>query len=178
MAEFDQELLAASQLLVTRRKGQRGKLASARVRRSISTTYYALFHFLLEEVGMRAVGAANDLRVRRRMLVRTVTHRGARAALTRIVGPKIEGAFQEYFGTDTAPLFAVNLARAFADAQSKRLDADYDLNKYLSEEDARVLRLRVRRVVQAWRGAKQDKDFKHALCLLILLNGKLRTEEA
>lgn len=183
MAEYDAELLEAARRLLARRSGQRGKLPGARIRRSISTTYYALFHFLLEEVGKRVVGTGNALRVRRRILSRSVTHKGARTALNKVKGPAMELSSHEFFSGGTAviapPPFASNFARAFADAQTKRLDADYDLNKPLSEGDARVLRLRVKRVISGWRSATSavDRDFKHALCLLILLNGKLRMDE-
>jgi len=71
-----------------------------------------------------------------------------------------------------------NLANAFADAQAKRQDADYDLNKALSELDARLLHSRVRRVIQLWRASNgaADRDFKNALCVLILMKGQLRSE--
>jgi hypothetical protein len=76
------------------------------------------------------------------------------------------------------PLFARNLANAFADAQAMRNDADYDLNKPLSELDARLLNIRARRAIAAWRTATKpaDRDFKNAVCLLILLKGQLRSE--
>jgi hypothetical protein len=47
------------------------------------------------------------------------------------------------------------------DAQAKRHDADYDLTKPLSETDARLLRLRVKRVVDGWRKSKTaaNKNF-------------------
>jgi hypothetical protein len=77
-----------------------------------------------------------------------------------------------------APLFAQNLARAFIDAQTKRESADYDLNEPLSETDALVLRLRVRRAIKTWRAASgpADRDFKHALYILMLLRGQLRQD--
>ncbi|WP_375429437.1 hypothetical protein [uncultured Sphingomonas sp.] len=57
-----------------------------------------------------------------------------------------------------------------------REDADYDLNAVLTEADARRLRLRVRRVIRAWRGARSpaDRDAKHAVAALVLLKGALR----
>jgi hypothetical protein len=66
----------------------------------------------------------------------------------------------------------------FSDVQSKRLEADYDLNKTVTEADARLLITRVRRAVAAWRATvtTNDKDFKHALCLLMLLKGQIRRE--
>lgn len=178
MATHDVELLGAARLLLRRKAGQRGRLPGALVRRSISTTYYALFHFILDEVGRHVVGSGNGLRVRRRILARSIAHKDIKLACERIRGAAIDPKFQQYFGLASAPRFAQELARTFPDAQSKRHDADYDLNKALSEADARLLEARVRRVVRRWRKATSasDRDFKHAVCALILLKGSLRSE--
>jgi hypothetical protein len=68
MAAYDEELLEAARRLLVRRKGQRGKLPAARICRSISTSYYALFHFLIDEASLRVVGTGADLRIRRRRI--------------------------------------------------------------------------------------------------------------
>lgn len=185
MATYDQELLAAASRLVARRAGQRGKLSNARIRRSISTSYYALFHFLLDEAGQRLIGSSNDLLRRRRIFIRTFSHRGVKQALDKVRGVSIDAAVTEFLrppgvaaGPVASPMFVQNVARAFSDAQAKRHDADYDLNKALSETDARLLRVRVERAIADWRRATSagEKDFKHALCMLMLLNGQLRKE--
>jgi hypothetical protein len=185
MATYDVELLEAARRLLARRAGQRGKLPSARIRRSISTSYYALFHFLLEEVAVRVVGTHNDLRRRRRILSRTVTHRGIKTTLDKVRGTQVDASIEDFLRSPTAaagpvapPPFVRNLANVFADAQAKRHDADYDLNRPLSESDARLLRTRARRVIAAWRAANTaaDRDFKRALCVLIVLKGQLRAE--
>ena len=184
MASYYEELLKAARL-VLRRRGRVGKLSSARVRRSISTSYYALFHFLLDEAGRSVIGTANDLRRRRRALGRTMTHSGIRVTMEKIRGASVNSSVQDFLrhpGTSgpvvCVPSFAQELARAFLDVHLQRMDADYDLNKSLSERDAVVVRNRVRRAIAGWRAAKtpSDKDFKSALCVLMLLNGKLRTE--
>jgi hypothetical protein len=185
MATNHQELLLAARRLLGRRVGQRGKLPSARIRRSISTSYYALFHFLLEEAGLRLIGSHNDLLRRRRILARTFTHTGIKLALEKVRGPNVDAMVADFLrppggapGSVASPLFVQNVAKAFFDAQAKRHDADYDLNKTLSETDARLLRARVKRAADAWRRANTaaDKDFKHALCMLMLLKGQLRRE--
>jgi hypothetical protein len=184
MAQYDQELLDAAQSLLKRRSGQRGRLPSARVRRSVSTTYYALFHFLSDEVTTLVAGTGNDLRVRRRTLARTISHNGLRTALDKIRGARVQQGVEAFFqsgiqaGPVAPPAFAQSLANAFIDAQKKREGADYDLNEPLSETDARLLRLRVRRVIKSWRAARSrsDRDFKRALAILILLKGKLRQD--
>ena len=161
-----------------------GRLPAARIRRSISTSYYALFHFILDEVGRRIVGTRNDLRVRRRIISRTVAHAGVKGALDKVRGTTVDASVAEFLrppavasGPVITPRFAQELARTFLDAQAKRHDADYDMNKRLGEADARLLHSRVSDVVKLWRGPQTavERDFKHALCLLILMNGKLRT---
>src|SRR4051812_3722787 len=115
MPEYDADLLDAARRLLRRRAGQRGKLPTASVRRSISTSYYALFHFLLDEIGRRVVGTGNRLRIRRRMFARSITHKGARVALDKIKGPKLEASIANFLGVgdEGPPAFACNLARAF-----------------------------------------------------------------
>ncbi len=185
MATYDAELLEAARRLLVRRAGQRGKLSSARIRRSISTSYYALFHFLLEEVGLKVAGSNNELRKRRRVLARTISHKATKATLDRVRGIQVDPSFEDFLrpvgaaaGPVAPPVFAKNLANAFLDAQAKRHDADYDMNKVLSEVDATLLMERVKRVIVAWRAANSpsDSDFKHAICILILLKGQLRSD--
>lgn len=185
MPNYDDELLRAARRLDRRKAGQRGRLSSAFVRRSISTTYYALFHFLLDETGLRLVGTRNDLRYRRRVFGRTLTHSGIRTALNKVRSQTVDKSVEELLrqpaspaGPVRSPPYVQEIARAFLDAEAKREDADYDLNKPLSEADARLLRSRVRRAIAGWRAANTvaDKDFKHALCMLFVLKGQLRKE--
>ena len=182
MANYDEELLTAARVLLGRRRGQRGRLPSARIRRSISTTYYALFHFIMDEVTKRVVGTGNAQRFRRRSLARTITHTGAKLALEKVRGVNADPSVADFLrsatgvGAFAVPRFVRDLALAFSDAHAKRQDADYNLNEPLSETDARLLRLRVRRAIKGWRAARRvaDRDLKEAVCLLILLKGQLR----
>ncbi|HWK45290.1 MAG TPA: hypothetical protein VNT30_11250 [Stellaceae bacterium] len=185
MPTYDAELLAASRRLLARRSGQRGPLPSARIRRSISTTYYAIFHFVLEEVGIRVIGTSNKLRTRRRILARLISHKGTLTALNKVRGTHVDASIEDFLhpaggavGRVVTPMFVQDLAKAFSDAQAKRHDADYDMNKQLSETDARLLRTRVGRVIENWRAATTpaDRDMKHALCVLMLMKGQLRPE--
>lgn len=140
---------------------------------------------MLDEAGKRLVGSHNDLRGRRRILARMFTHAGVKATLERVRGATIDAAVADFLrppggapGSAPSPAFARNLANVFSDAQAKRHDADYDLNKTMSEADARLLRTRVKRVISGWRQATgaADRDFKHALCILMLLRGQLRRD--
>jgi hypothetical protein len=185
MSTYDSDLLAVSRRLLARSSGQRGKLPGASIRRSLSTTYYALFHFLVDEAGLRLIGAHNDLRRRRRVLARNFTHAGMRTALEKVRGPQLDISVEDFLrwpgapeGRLPSPTFAQSLAKAFLDAQTKRHDADYDLNKLLTATDARLTRTRVKDVIREWRSSNsfEDRDFKNGLCMLMLLKGQLRRE--
>src|SRR5258707_731326 len=92
MATYDEELIRAARRLIGRRTGQKGKLPSARIRRSISTSYYALFHFLVEEACLNLVGRTNDLRRRRRTLARIFTHAGIKTTLDKVRGTDVDSS--------------------------------------------------------------------------------------
>lgn len=179
MASYDVELLSAARSLLDKPQGRRGKLSRARTRRAISTAYYALFNFLIEEVGLQIVGTRNELTTRKRILARSLTHAGMKVAAERVREPRIVDGFERYFGVSVAPLFARDLARTFVDAQSKRHNADYDLNEPVAEAEASALIDRIAVDVASWRGANAiaDRDFKQAFCLLLLLRGQLRADK-
>lgn len=182
MAAHHVELLQAARLLVQRSPGQRGRLSGARVRRAISTAYYALYGFLMKEVSDRVVGTESRLLVRRRMFARMMSHAGMKAAFEKVRSRTLDtavGAFlQRPPAATTVPGFARDLAIVFCDAQAKRHDADYDMNAALSEADAALLIRRVDQAITQWSAAVDpiSRDFKHALCLLLLFKGRLRTD--
>jgi ribosomal protein S17E len=186
MPTHDNEaLLEAAEHLLELPEGQRGRLSHWRVRRSVSTVYYAIFHFLVDEIGQRTIGAHGDLLVRRVVLARTIPHKGLKTALDKVRGKAVDKSVADFLkpasaaiGPVEAPAFVRSIANAFVDAQKKRLEADYDLNEALSEEDARVVAARVKNSIEAWRAATSDadRDFKHAPCVLMLPKGQLRSE--
>ena len=96
MPSHDAELLEAAGLLLSRRGGQRGRLPRARVRRSVSTAYYALFHFLLDEVGQRIVGTYSNLLERRRILARTISHKGPKTTLDKLRGNAVDSSVEDF----------------------------------------------------------------------------------
>ncbi|MDP4023394.1 hypothetical protein Q8W71_12215 [Methylobacterium sp. NEAU 140] len=184
MSTFSDDLLRASSRLLGRRKGQKGPLKGAYVRRSISTTYYALFHFLIDETAGRLVGSGNDLRQRRRLFIRTLSHAGLTTTFGKLKGATIDASVVDLFrlpsvaaGSVPTPPFLQQVATAYLDARAKREDADYNLSEPLSETDARQLRRRVTRAIGAWKAANtaSDRDSKHALALLVSLRGQLRS---
>lgn len=184
MSAFSDDLLRASSRLYSRRRGQKGPLKSAYARRSISTAYYALFHFLLDEASVRIVGSHHDLRHRRRMFIRTFSHTGLTTAFGKLKGATVDSSAVDLFrlpataaGPVATPPFLRQIATAYLDAKAKREDADYNLNEPLTEIDARQLHRRVKRAIDAWKSAntQTDRDFKHAVAILLSLKGQLKS---
>jgi len=96
MAPYASELLVAARMLLARDPNSRGRLPEARIRRCVSTTYYALFHFLLEEAGKRLIGADNFLRTRRRILARSFTHAGMRTTFGKIRDLNVDQSVEDF----------------------------------------------------------------------------------
>lgn len=170
--------------MIARKEGARGRLPDARIRRCISTVYYALFHFLLDEAGHRLVGSDHFLRSRRRMLARSFSHSGIRATFNKLIGHNVDQSVEDFLrgrgaaGRVPTPVFVRSFARTFLDAYAKREGADYDRNESLSLTDATILLQRADDVMRAWKAANSapERDFKHALYILMLLKGQLKRD--
>lgn len=185
MASFTDELLSAAKVLLAREPRRRGRLPDAKVRRAISTSYYALFHFLVEEATRRIAGTHNSWSTRRRMLARSFSHKGIRNTFDKIRGQNVDLSLEDFFrgvaapvGRVASPLFARNMARVFLDAHAKREDADYNRNESLSEADATILIARIEAAIRDWKiaNALGDRDFKHAIYVMMMLKGLLRND--
>ncbi|MEY2928121.1 MAG: hypothetical protein RL367_2598 [Pseudomonadota bacterium] len=185
MASYAEELIDTARHLLVRQPKQRGRLPTARVRRSISTSYYALFHFLLDQVSYQLVGSTNDVRRRRHVFARVLTHIGINAALERVKGANVDSNVANFMRSGIvagipvpSPDFARKMAGAFAGAQAARHFADYDRNYPIIAENAVQVLDRVEEAIAAWTAANtaSDRDFKKALSLLITLRGKLRSD--
>jgi hypothetical protein len=96
MPTHDEALLEAAEQLLERPEGQRGRLSRARVRRSVSTVYYAIFHFLLDEIGQKIIGTHGNLLARRRILARTISHKGLKTALDKVKGKAVDKSVADF----------------------------------------------------------------------------------
>lgn len=111
------------------------KPSQASLRRSVSASYYALFHRLVDEAARRMVSGPGRDGIRR-SLSRAFRHHDMKRLCTSIAGgtplQKIAVAFQPL------PLDPrlVHIARAFADLQDARHSADYDTHQTFTRQDA------------------------------------------
>ncbi len=114
MAFHDDLLKQALQLV--HKEPRKPKQAS--LRRSVSTAYYALFHFLIDET------IANWSRISsRQQLVRAFDHRPMKTAANRILNTR------DFPFTGENPIVVIRLrmvAKTFSQLQEKRHTADYD----------------------------------------------------
>jgi hypothetical protein len=133
---------------LARREKKRPKQAS--LRRAISAAYYGLFHLLLEEAARQVVTNASL----RCLVSRAFSHgEMARAAKTFASGGSLPAhVVAAYAGSVPAEIQQV--ARAFVELQLARHDADYNLLKSFTRQDALDHVTTARAAFTAWAAVK------------------------
>ena len=126
---------------------KKGDVRDARRRRAISTAYYALFHFLLEQGAVKLAAHTGG----RRMIGRVYSHGDmVKAAKAFKSGPgALPARLKAPFGLTfpTVPAELTRVATAFVDLQEGRHNADYDPTKEFAAAETRLL---VRQAGQAF----------------------------
>jgi hypothetical protein len=170
MARFSTELLAQAGMLA-RREPRRPKQAS--LRRSISASYYALFHFLIEEATRMAVGTAHNRSMLRQFAGRAFVHGKMKAVCDEFTKatPKSD-ALRPFWhrlavhGNADAQTVAEN----FIDLQESRHDADYNLSRHFTRQDASTAADKAKDAVEAWnrlKAANEELALLFALSLML-----------
>lgn len=155
----------------------RTDLVEARVRRAISTAYYALFHLLLEH------GVA-----------RVVTHPGLRLLVGRAYshGDMIKSAKTFQSGGESLPTYLTapfggsvphlptqirDVAKAFVVLQEARHAADYDLAKPFTHADAKKLVAHAEEAFTNWNAVvalPEHRDMCELFLATLLLGDRLK----
>lgn len=124
------QLLEQARHLV-RREPKRPRQAS--LRRGVSTAYYALFHFLIDQACRSMLGGGTRHRPARLILGRAFAH-GTMAQAAR---PFNGGSLPAWFNwTTPIPVLLRDIAKAFRELQQQRHRADYDLSQPFSRTQA------------------------------------------
>lgn len=156
MARIGRDLVAQARRLA-RSEPRRPKQAT--LRRTVSTAYYGLFHFLIEESTSLLCGAGPRDVAFRQLAARAFVH------------GKMKSACKEFVKTNPQEVhdllrpFWVRLSIAnnqhtrlvsqtFIDLQDERHSADYDLSVTFSRQDAIHAVTRAEASVNAWRQLK------------------------
>jgi hypothetical protein len=173
---FPADLLDQARFLA--RKEPRRPL-QASLRRSISSAYYALFHFFCEESAKLIVGAGPADRALRDLARRAVAHGKLKAVCAEFDKPTPKTAILKGFWSHTAgsdPIgivgdsdFAV-ICPALRNLQDLRHRADYDFSCAFTRQDAIDACDEADAAMQAWTRLKSTKpDALKLFAMAILL---------
>ncbi len=169
MPRLSHELLALAGVLA-RREPRRPKESS--LRRSISTSYYALFHYLIEECASKTVGTAHDLAPFRQFSGRAFVHGKMKSVCQEFARttPKSE-LLKPFWSTLNVPNASdvKTVARNFIELQETRHAADYDLSRRFMRHDANTAAEQAREAIDAWRRLKQQQEELALLFALALM---------
>ncbi len=125
----------------------RSDVLDARLRRSVSTAYYALFHLLVEDGAARLTGHSGLRMLVGRAFVHGEMYKTARAFRS---GPGGLPTTVSALGITLPPELST-VASAFIDLQDAQHEADYNLGKSFVRAEARDLVDQVGRAFTDWR---------------------------
>jgi uncharacterized protein (UPF0332 family) len=141
------------------------------LRRAVSTAYYGLFHFLVDQACRSLLGTSNDRRPFRDVLARAFQHQSmanackpfAGGALPRSMQTRLPAAF-------TVPPNLRNFAHTFRDAQEKRHLADYDLTRKFARSEVLAIIRDVEQAIHLFSTIRGRPDTKFFLACLLAWN--------
>jgi uncharacterized protein (UPF0332 family) len=150
----------------------------ASIRKAISTAYYALFHFLLDEASGMLVGASPSDKALRHLLSRCFQHGRMVTACTKIVGlVKTPGSassvyvpFAGSIRNQANDLQVVE--KTFKNLQEHRHRADYDLGQRYTRAQALKSIADVEDAMRAWKRIKNADRHIILLVSVMLLHSE------
>lgn len=162
---FSSDLLEQATHLAKR---ERNKPRQASLRRSVSTAYYALFHYLIEEATLN--WRQRDLRPE---LARLFEHGKMKSACQKQSARSAKFIKEGDADTNTDDLETVHNLKLVADAftylQQQRHDADYNNAKEWTRTEVFTLIAQVRKAFQLWQAIRSRPEAQ--VFLLSLLGG-------
>lgn len=159
-------LLKVAEDLVRPKKGQPSQ---ARIRRSISTSYYALFTALSLEIARPFSGEADG------MARRLVEHGAARSVCEDL---RNQGKIPWLSGTPACDQSLLDFAQHFVELQESRISADYDHFYKPAKRDALNAISAARRGLSNLESArKTKKDQLQAICVAIIAKDRRRLKQ-
>lgn len=171
MARIGRDLVAQARMLA-RCEPRRPKQAT--LRRAVSTAYYSLFHFLIEESTALLFGGGQGDVAFRQLAARAFIHGKMKSACTEFVKPNpqhVHPLLQPFWATlgIANNQHARLVAQTFIDLQDERHSADYDLSVSFSRQDALHAVTRAETAVHAWRQLKAASPDVCRLFAMVLI---------
>lgn len=151
MASLSQDLLSQA-LMLAKREPKHPKQAS--LRRSISTAYYSLFHFLIEECTHLTAGQGTHRQLMRHLAARSFNHGKMKGVCTEFrkrtpSSPALQAVWSQYSPHLNGDIQTLTLA--FEYLQEFRHNADYNLSQLFSANDAIDAVTRAQGAMAAWK---------------------------
>ena len=142
------------------------KPRQANLRRAVSSAYYAVFHYLVEEACRVQIGAQNSQRGFRYTLGRAFTHTVMKQACNSFAGGTLKDSViralpRNASGNYPIPKPIQEVAAIFAELQDLRHLADYDRSRRFARTEVRVLIGQAKTYVASFAAlpASDDKRF-------------------
>lgn len=143
----------------------------ANLRRTVSATYYALFHYLIEEAVRQQLGSHHATRPYRHVISRAYSHVTMKAACRSFGGGSLKREIATSLSSPetngyTIPTAIQDLAATFAELQEKRHLADYDLSKMWGRLEVLALIDQVETAITAFTQLPDSADRRFFLACL------------
>lgn len=169
MSAFTSDLLDQADTLV-RIDPRRPKQAN--LRRAVSSAYYALFHFLIEEAVLLVVGTAYSDKSLRQLIGRAFTHTAMKDVSSEMGKGTPRDLLKPFWLLYSIPTCASlqAVASAFVDLQNERHRADYDLSQPFTQREADSLVNRARSALADWELLKRNHPEVARFYALMLLH--------
>lgn len=108
----------------------------ANLRRAVSSAYYALFHYLIDEACRMMIGTEAAQSPYRQVIARGFDHGTMKQACRRFTGGSLPHVISKRLPDGfVVPPELRDVAQAFVDLQEQRHSADYDLTQTFTKEE-------------------------------------------
>jgi uncharacterized protein (UPF0332 family) len=161
-----QDLIAQAEFLA-RREPKRPKQAS--LRRAVSSAYYGLFHFLIDEACRLVLSGKADHRRLREQLARGFDHSRMKGASNAFANADGKNPWAALFGAPPVlPAALRQVARTFVQLQEERHEADYSLAKILTRSEVLTAITRARTAMASWKTVKGSPEANAYLLAMVV----------
>ncbi|MCR4318133.1 MAG: hypothetical protein NUW37_17445 [Planctomycetes bacterium] len=164
-----EDLIEQAEALATK---DRRKPKQANLRRAVSSMYYALFHFLVDQTCQIMLGSSNSQTPYRHVLGRAFVHTVMKQACTSFGGGTlkdsvIKGLPRNKSGNYVIPPEIQKIASLFTEIQDWRHLADYDLSEKFIRSDVLTLIEQSKHHMSQFSSSKNSDEKRFFLvCLL------------
>ena len=143
-----------------------GPPRQADLRRSVSSAYYALFHFVLRALADEFVGASRRRSARYALLYRSVEHRALRELCLEATKQRPSSRYAPYVPEHGFGAHLLAFSATAVELQGRRLAADYSPLASFSAKDAKLAVGAARDAIQRF-GTADEEQRRMYLTLLL-----------